>query len=304
MKSLFYLIILLAYCLPIQAQKLRYTDTTNEWYYFNTKITRSSGMGIYDTTIIHEKHTGTKLINNKVYIKKESATKIKRYTSLGYDQEGTYYYDTFALYTSYFRENNNRLYYLPTDTSTTEILIFDFNSTLGDTVVSKSEGTYVVTSVDTLILNGIKHRHYILKGVKTIYSIDKEIVEGIGVVYSSYVMEKVSSRSDMICFKNEGANTYTHPNSLNCSDAAILISNNNGINSLKIYPQPANDAVNITLPENCTEIVVYNTVGLKVFKKQLNNDNTIQIDNFSPGIYYYIISTNNNKIYNGKIVFQ
>lgn len=307
MQKLLYTLAFIAYLLPATAQKVKFTDTTNEWYDLSTGHLWTGGISIYDSTLTHKKCIGTRLINNTIYTKVVVTKRTKRYTKTS-PNIGGYAYDSVATNTFFIRENNNRLYLLETETSTNEQLVFDFNISLGDTVINN--GTYAVISVDTITLKGSQHKYYKLKETNTIYEIYKEAIEGIGIVNSSIRLEKSSNKTSILCFKSKGANIYSHPNSPNCKDTTLFknsntnsSSNKHQSNNLTIYPQPANGPITIQLPNNSSEIKLYNSLGVNVYTQQLNKKTRIQIEQQPTGIYYYSIITNDNKTYKGKISF-
>ncbi len=86
-----------------------------------------------------------------------------------------------------------------------------------------------------------------------------------------------------------------------------LSTNSNQLENVNVWPNPTNGLVNLTLNTFIdTDISVYNTIGEKVFKKHLNNNNTnnqINLSNLTKGIYYISI-TQNNKFYTEKLILN
>lgn len=82
-------------------------------------------------------------------------------------------------------------------------------------------------------------------------------------------------------------------------DYRISTSVNNTINDieLKVFPQPANDYLNICSDENITKISIYNLNGMKICTQNNNSHNyKFDISGFSKGIYILKVNTDNNII--------
>ena len=60
--------------------------------------------------------------------------------------------------------------------------------------------------------------------------------------------------------------------------------------SLKIYPNPANDYLNVE--GEITAVEVYNTVGQCLMTKQVNGDTKIDLSGFNNGIYFLRVYNN------------
>jgi hypothetical protein len=71
---------------------------------------------------------------------------------------------------------------------------------------------------------------------------------------------------------------------------------------LVCYPNPTNNILNIkTNIKNIENVEIYNFLGMKIFDKSYQN--TIDVTNFSPGVYFFNLITNNKK-YVKKIVIK
>ena len=76
------------------------------------------------------------------------------------------------------------------------------------------------------------------------------------------------------------------------------ISEMNGENTIKIFPNPASDKITIEGSDETQNLFIYNFVGDLIFQKQLRNSkNEIDISNFPKGIYLI-------KIESAKGIFQ
>ncbi|MEI6817823.1 MAG: T9SS type A sorting domain-containing protein, partial [Bacteroidota bacterium] len=77
-------------------------------------------------------------------------------------------------------------------------------------------------------------------------------------------------------------------------------------NSLKIYPNPANDLLNIHIsnPAVNQQVVITDLLGNEIYSQLIKNQDThISISNWSSGIYFYEI-TNDSETTRGKFIKQ
>lgn len=83
-------------------------------------------------------------------------------------------------------------------------------------------------------------------------------------------------------WKNAGYPTYL---TVGVED---IVSNEN----VQVYPNPASDYINISVNE--TEYVeIYNTIGSLVMSKQISNGDKIDLHDFSKGLYFIKVSSEN-----------
>jgi len=69
-----------------------------------------------------------------------------------------------------------------------------------------------------------------------------------------------------------------------------------------IYPNPAQDKINIALPDNETEIIIYNNLGETVFRSfAIGEKSSIDVSIYPNGIYY-LYSRNRNMSHYSKFV--
>jgi len=77
------------------------------------------------------------------------------------------------------------------------------------------------------------------------------------------------------------------------------------LNNVSIYPNPANDFIKIKSIKNIKEITIYNVAGqkIKTFLVKNSNTNTINTTNLNSGFYYLRITTEKEKIIK-KVIIQ
>jgi hypothetical protein len=73
--------------------------------------------------------------------------------------------------------------------------------------------------------------------------------------------------------------------------------------SIALYPNPAKDNVHITLPKNISQatFALYDLQGKIVIKKNIKNQDIVQVGNLVPGIYIYDVTAGKER-YTGKII--
>lgn len=72
-------------------------------------------------------------------------------------------------------------------------------------------------------------------------------------------------------------------------------------NDVTIYPNPANDIINVQ-GEDIQYVEIYNSIGLKVLDKNVNNSESINIAGFASGIYFVRVVDREGNISTTKIV--
>ncbi len=72
-------------------------------------------------------------------------------------------------------------------------------------------------------------------------------------------------------------------------------------NNVTIYPNPANDVINV-LGEDIQYVEIYNSIGLKVFEKNVNDSESISIADFASGIYFVKVADKDGNVSTTKIV--
>lgn len=66
-------------------------------------------------------------------------------------------------------------------------------------------------------------------------------------------------------------------------------------NRFEIYPNPAENHLNISTTENINEVNIFNIIGVKVYSEQ-NFKETIDLSNFNSGVYFIKINTDKGEI--------
>jgi len=279
--------------------------SSNEWYQF----ARWTDMDITDVW----KTTTDTIIKSKLY--KRVATFPPSYDVR--PLEGFIREDT----------STRRVYYINcyNDCDTSEILLYDFGKLPGDTViVNHPYGSHPLKSlildsitIDTGFTPYRMFKLYAIEDVNRFYPIIW--IEGIGSLagFENNIFEPLSSSNFfgtvLLCFFKDGVKTFRLPLSYNVYlsnyDSCVVI--NVGIdelilNSLKIFPNPASDIINVLSNVSGYEIEnIYLTDGHG--RRVLQTKQTpisISQSNFSKGLYFIDIWFTNGERVIGKILIE
>lgn len=89
-------------------------------------------------------------------------------------------------------------------------------------------------------------------------------------------------------------------------DCSLLATNDFENNKLQLYPNPANDVLNIELDSTSTnyQMAIYNALGSLVFEhKNLSiTDKSVNISELNSGIYFVRITDSENRIYQKRLI--
>jgi hypothetical protein len=94
-------------------------------------------------------------------------------------------------------------------------------------------------------------------------------------------------RQDVMPYKNQG---YPILNGV----TKVLFKNNVTEKNITVYPNPTTGNVSITLPENVHNafFTLYDMQGKRLIRKEVNNQDRVEVNNLAAGIYIYHIKTN------------
>ena len=127
------------------------------------------------------------------------------------------------------------------------------------------------------------------------YEINGELVTNTEYVkYSDFEHDITYSWEIYTVCGTEKSESVTIRETANCTTSI-----NEFANSISIYPNPANNNVNIE-GENIAGVAVYNSIGQHI--AQYGNVNTIDISSYNAGIYFFNILTTEGRVERTKVV--
>lgn len=279
--------LLIFVCVACKAQKIRFTDTTNVWYLCNDDPFSSP----------YFRKTGV------VKFYKDSIINGKKYISFGIRND----------WCDWLREDTaNGLVYCRKDTDTTEVILYNYNLGIGDTLVSYmfNDTTYfTVWRIDSVLINGVIHKvqHFNPAGY---------IIEGIGSCLGPQMLEP--PHPDMwhyiCCFENNGnrppvttfnSNTTGLDNTTSCMLSVPEIA---PAKMPQVIPNPVNASAKIVLPRPVLHglLTVYNACGQIIAEKNIVNSPDVPIGKYIsvPGFCFYKITTDEGDCYSGRFIVQ
>lgn len=213
--------------------------------------------------------------------------------------------DTFS-YTYYLREDAQQFYYR-TLLNSTEYLIYDFNLSVGDTVLNNfgdpyQDSTIIVTSIDTLEIGQLKRKRFHTNMTEYF------LIEGIGSNNDFSRNPTIGNGNRLICYKSNediitinSEFTCTLPISTSISDPSFRNFN------LSISPNPFSTTTRIEFDNKSNEkfsFHLFNTAGQLVSTTSKNASDQLEFfrNDLSPGIYFFKLIIENGFTYTDKLL--
>ena len=183
-------------------------------------------------------------------------------------------------------------------------LICDFSLSIGDTYNLYYQIDFVVHSIDTLEISGIKRRAFSLKPSFDTLSENPHIacvwIEGIGnkngLLYDviNNITHNEAGGWDR-CYEHNGVLLY-HNYLYGIEDCITPLYGLDEIkledNSITLYPNPTSMDVNISSENIINSIEVFNSLGQKVYQTNVKQkEKVLDINSLSKGVYIIGVST-------------
>lgn len=245
-----------------------YGELTNEYYYFQLN--------------------GDTIINDSIYKK----------------IYGENYFDEDWLddgYLGAIREQSKVIYFIP-DTSSTELVLYNFNLNIGDTIIHPFGGascyddTVYVYEIDSVLISNNYHK-------RISFEDGPAWIEGIGsIAYLLHPFEFlcVSGNLNLQCMMNDNQILWGESNSL-CfvSVDEIEIPESD----LSIYPNPSNSIFTINHKSGLIDqIFVSDNAGRIIIKMSDLNQHQVRIDKLPSGSYIVRIIDDRGRISINKLI--
>lgn len=206
-----------------------------------------------------------------------------------------------SLYAGGIRESQKKVYFIP-DTASKEYLLYDFNLSVGDTIIHPFGGAYcsndtiTVAFVDSILASDGYHR-------QIFFDSSPPWIEGIG--SSAYLLEPnqiacVSGNDFIECMSSD--TIFHYPDGSSYCFVSIFEQHNSNSN-ISIFPNPSNDSFTIDfLDVKIKELFVTDVLGNLILYLEPILDSRMKIEPLQSGVYFITIIDSNNRIITKKLI--
>lgn len=213
--------------------------------------------------------------------------------------------------------SSKKIYFIE-NTSWGEYLLYDFKLEIGDTVpITYHNYGYpelYVSSIDSVLCtDGYRKRFFYSRDTWA----DIEVIEGIG-AYTGLIepMEIFEHIPNMRCFYQSDTMIYMNPsvNSCNLEMDTCISTDINEQNiqkeTIRLYPNPVykQATVHILNPREDIKdytLKIFDVNGtIKLNKAFTSNKISIENQNYIPGVFFYVISFKDQKIYSNILIIK
>lgn len=315
MNRLLYSLIFSSFCSFASSQQNHYFLDNARWVYQTEKSYEPGQITIYsgleENTIL-----GDTILNGVAY--KKLYKRFKHFntvtpplpnqgsTTISYESKGPMFMR--------YEASENKVYFKESADSS-EVVIYDFNIGLGDTIALRSEyfSDNTVKRMDTISVLGINQTFFVLD---TLYTpVRNGIISGLGslngLTYFQPRFEALSGgilMTDLVCFEYNNStfkSLWAEQNQTLCPSLTDFISSSKdvAIEPITIVPNPNNGTFHIQIPEIhigslCT---IFNSNGQKVNSIILQEKHTTFYLN-TKGLHYYMVGNHHGKMISGKVL--
>jgi hypothetical protein len=295
-RILFFILIILS--LSAKAQTSVYHHFPNSNAYWRESYVYYDGTYEY----FHEYQyfiNGDTLFNSQLYHKiyKTDSLVVWNTTSGFAGAQNFYNVLSFGL-----REDSNEHVFISNLLDSIEILLYDFNMNVGDTIHTSISSENLVTGIDSILIGTNYRKKYLLHNFSWNPSDSLFIIEGIGAStgLSNFIEPFFESGGMLDCFIESNAILWSNNIVSNC---VLVLSSESLINAevqIKVSPNPFTFSTLLTTNrefENA-DVKLYNMFGEQVRQFKLtSNSLVIDRNNLVSGIYFLEIDgTRGNKI--------
>lgn len=229
------------------------------------------------------------------------------------------------------REENKKIYFIP-DSDTTEYLIYDFTTQIGDTVkvyaldffppnnvFSPELREFVVSDIDSVLIDGNYRKRWYFPATSA--HTDEYWIEGIGSTFGllSPFLNITDNLFGLRCFAQDNTLLYgssfsnflclTMP-TVYCTDTLMTGFSNekNELLSLNIYPNPTNAEITIEFQNQWSDrhdIDIYSILGQRIKTIWTQKEKlTIDLNRLQEGTYFVVITDRHGRRWTEKIIIN
>lgn len=262
-------------------------------------------------------------------------------TTISYDNDTSYTYSKVyslydstlstynSIYTGATRTTDDNKVYLKL-TNLPETILYDYSLEIGDTIWFKIGGAaasgdvsfweqdhykIVINKDSALLLDNQYHTRWYLQGeyMSDIWIEHVGSVEWFGLL--NPIISDITTNGNsfsLACFKQNGIPLYLdNPECDKCFCYLLTTINDQTNNTLdiKIFPNPAKDAINISINDQLQgsyKIQILNSMGQNIYTSSsiISYTNSIDITNWDKGLYVVRIKNNNSLIAISKFIIK
>src|ERR1035437_3621911 len=248
---------------------------------FDCTICDGSDVTLYK---FYEWIQGDTIINSYTY------HKLYKYERISFNWMGNDTSNVFLGYDGAIRQDTSakKLYYIKAfDTS--EVLQYNLNLSIGDTLTDRIGGGNRVLSIDSIFIRGNYRKRFLLTPdyINNPLDTNYAIIEGIGSTQGPFIMSMTPNFESgrwLSCFSQNNLSYYP--------DAVSICQIFTGINEIvfnnppiKIFPNPSSTTITISA-KGINTYILSNTLGQVIKEGKLNGDETtIAVSALPNGIY-------------------
>jgi hypothetical protein len=226
-------------------------------------------------------------------------------------------YSTGGGYVGGYREDNKIVYYLPPN-DTQEVVLYDFNVALGDTVSHwwmattsidydpNNPAVVTISGIDSMLVGTTYRKIYYVTN-DTIGMTGTSVVEGIGNLsglLSAWSIGHLEYNIELTCFRINDTIIWQPDVRGFCTDTTVVGVSELDFPTLQIYPNPTADLVYIQTPEaNIYNILIVNALGQQLGAQKINANNAeISLSHLPDGVYYLQVANEAKRVQTHKIL--
>jgi len=230
----------------------------------------------------------------------------KLYSRLYRSTNGLYWDSQFTLPIGFIREEDKKIHYIGYDyanDSTSEVLLYDFNLSVGDTmywdgnVLSPNDNVPygIVNQIDSVQMNTGEYRRRFR--FSSMAPLEINIIEGIGSNFgllrpNYFPFESVY---ELLCLAEPSTLVYDNEyDSRDYADADACLYNPVStdtpfVSDLKIFPNPTHEVLYFSENISETLLEIYTPIGTKIFEIQNFTGREIDINHLASGMYFIVL---------------
>lgn len=198
------------------------------------------------------------------------------------------------------REDNKKIYGILFNSPTAaEIMLYDFNLSLGDSIrLPNTDMKVEITGIDSVQIGSKYHRRLL-----TVNPLHNEIA-GVGSMWGIYSLANGQNVVELACFNN-GSGTYSYGNTscfyLHKHGTPAVVAGIREQQQITISPNPFVSKLTITTAEPVS-VFVYNAVGQLMFNEKQVTNKSINTEALTGGVYVAEVFSDNIHIKRIKLI--